>query len=212
MSIVWINQAPLPIVRAGDGPGILYNRDTTRPLYIGSDSSIVHGNINSASILDPLASIFVEGDVDVWMSAPVGTTPNDAIALDFIHTGRSQHFPSASVLSQPLQDILAGQGGPNPSNDALLQQILEAIQAIQPAPPTPPGTVTLLHGIATLVNGTVTVTVTIPATGVAILLTYAGMTAEMGILTATANPTTNFVINSTNPNDNSSVYWTVITA
>lgn len=210
MAIVWINEKPLPIVRAGDGPGILYNRDTTRPLYIGNDSSIVHGNVNSASILDPLASIFVEGDVDVWMSAPVGTLPDNAIPLDFIHTGRSQHFPSASVLSQPLQDILAGQGGPNPSNDALLQQILEAIQAIQPAPP--PSGAAVIHGIATLVNGAATVTVTVPATGVAIVVSYATPTNEMGILTVTANPTTNFVINSTNPNDNSNVYWAVFTS
>lgn len=210
MAIVWINEKPLPIVRAGDGPGILYNRDTTRPLYIGNDSSIVHGNVNSASILDPLASIFVEGDVDVWMSAPVGTLPDNAIPLDFIHTGRSQHFPSASVLSQPLQDILAGQGGPNPSNDALLQQILEAIQAIQPAPP--PSGAAVIHGIATLVNGTATVTVTVPATGVAIVVSYGAPTSEMGILTVTMNPTTNFVINSTNPNDNSTVHWAVFTS
>lgn len=211
MPIVWINEKPLPIVRAGDGPGILYNRDTTRPLYIGNDSSIVHGNVNSASILDPLASLFVEGDVDVWMSAPVGTLPDNAVPLDFIHSGRSQHFPSASVLSEPLNALLELGGGNGESNDALLQQILEAIQALQPAPPNPGG-ITLLHGMATLVNGVATVTVTVPATGVAILVSYAGMTAEMGILSATANPTTNFVINSTNPNDNSNVYWTVITS
>lgn len=210
MAIVWINEKPLPIVRAGDGPGILYNRDPQRPLYIGNDSSIVHGNVNSASILDPLASIFVEGDVDVWMCAPVGTIPDNAIPLDFIHTGRSQHFPSASVLSQPLNDILDMGGINSESNNALLQQILEAIQALTPAPAPPTGA-TVLHGIVTLVNGTATVLATIPATGVAIILTYAGESAEMGILSATANPTTNFVINSTNVNDNSSVYWAVFT-
>lgn len=128
MSIILVSERPNPVVRAGDGPGILYNRDPAVPLYIGSDTSIVNGNLNSASILDPLSSIFVGGDTDIWACAPVGTTPDNAIAVDFIHSGRSQHYTSPSVLTETINGIPETIGTSVGTNLLpVLNQILQAI-------------------------------------------------------------------------------------
>lgn len=131
MSIVFVNERPNPIVRAGDGPGILFNRSSTLPLYIGSDSSIVNGNYNSASILDPMSSVFIGGDVDIWACAPVGTSVDNAIPVDYIHSGRSQHYTSPVVLKETINGIPDTIGTSVGTNLLpVLQEILTAIQAL----------------------------------------------------------------------------------
>lgn len=108
MSITYLNERPTIIVKSGMGPGILYNRDPKRPVFIGRDGSIVYGNENSGSILDPLASLYVGGDTDIFAVAPMGTTPDNAVPVDFIHAGRSQYHQSATILSEPINQVATG--------------------------------------------------------------------------------------------------------
>lgn len=180
MSVTWIGERPNPIVRAGMGPGILYNRDSSRVLYIGSDSSILEGNLNSASILDPQTSIYVGGDTDIWVCAPVGTDPNNPVAVDFIHSGRSEHFVSPNVLTPTLQQMCS-----------ILQDINTGIQKLVPPTPTPPVTEPELQ-IAGSLDYTFTaagvrvpaetLTVTVPAstTEMLILATEQGTDTDVG--------------------------------
>lgn len=58
-----------PVVRAGDGPTLLVNRDLVNHIIIGPDSGIGSGtasNLNSYSIVDPLGSVAVDGKSDVY--------------------------------------------------------------------------------------------------------------------------------------------------
>jgi hypothetical protein len=148
MAITYISEVPNPVVRPGMGPGVLFNRDPTRALYIGTSGSIVAGNLNSGSILDPLTSLYVDGDKDIWVAAPVGTTPDNAIPVDYIHYGRSQHYTSPAILSGPINDLTTNTGNVN-ATLALINTTLTDIQDILnnltpgggggTGPPGPPG-------------------------------------------------------------------------
>lgn len=207
MSVTYVNERPLPLIRSGDGPGTLFNRDTTRPVYIGSNSSILEGNFNSASILDPRASMHLEGGMEVWVCAPVGTTPDNAVAVDYISSGRSEHFVSPDVLAPQLQTISDNADATGQAQLALLGQILQAIQNLNIAPGTP-GTVSAQHGTVQLVNGTATVPAAVPASA-SIAVTYESVGANSGTLSATPSAG-GFTITSSNPADDSTVYWIMI--
>jgi hypothetical protein len=90
------------------GGGVIYNRDTTRPVYIGTHGDIVGGNINKLSIIDPLTALYLPGDDDVWAMAPTGTDYNNPVPVDYVYAGRSQMHTSHSVLTAPLTDAASG--------------------------------------------------------------------------------------------------------
>lgn len=200
MSILYVSDIPQPVVRAGMGPGVLYNRDPVRMIYLGRDSSIIGDNDNVISILDPLSSLYVGGDVDIWMCAPTGTTVADPVPVDFIHSGRSQHYTSPGILSAAL--------------DAQLQQLLIAVGHLQQIETNTAGgggpTVAAFAGTATLAAGTATITPgTLPGNAV-VLVSYASVGANMGVLTVPSLTGASFTITSSNPADTSTVYYAVI--
>jgi hypothetical protein len=108
VSITLITEVPNPVIRSGMGGGVIYNRDTTRPVYIGTHGDIVGGNINKLSIIDPLTALYLPGDDDVWAMAPTGTDYNNPVPVDYVYAGRSQMHTSHSVLTAPLMSAANG--------------------------------------------------------------------------------------------------------
>jgi hypothetical protein len=60
------------IVRAGDGPSLIINRDLTNQILIGDSSSVGTSGYVGESIIDPLGTMTVTGLVDIWAVAAAG--------------------------------------------------------------------------------------------------------------------------------------------
>lgn len=121
-----IRNTPNPVIRAGMGAGVIYNRDPTRPIYIGRDDS-VHAS-DTQSILDPLSSLYVGGDTDIWAVADPDVTAENPVSVDFIHSGRSQHHESPRVLSAHFD----GLGTQLTETNQLLNNLIECCKQLQP--------------------------------------------------------------------------------
>src|SRR5262249_45419470 len=93
---------PVIVVRKGDGPGVLVNRDILNSVFIGPDTSISQGNLNSASTLDALVGVPVDGKEDIYACTDIGIP---AVSLDFIKHAKSWN---PSPLQQAQQLIAAG--------------------------------------------------------------------------------------------------------
>src|SRR6516162_7844498 len=70
---------PIRVVSEGDGVALIVNRDLTNPVIYGPDTSIANQNLNEYSIIDPLGSITVTGDQDVWVMAQTGQPTIDVV-------------------------------------------------------------------------------------------------------------------------------------
>lgn len=97
MAIRNIGVNPERVVRAGDGPGVLVNRDFTNFLWIGPNSSIVGGNPNIVSILDALVGIPVSGESDIWACSPSNAY---TIQTDFMPRAHSWQPSPAQQATQ----------------------------------------------------------------------------------------------------------------
>lgn len=73
---------PVRIVDIDDPPGIVFNRSTTIQALWGTNQS--QANRADASILDPNATLAVNGDAEIWMVSASGT-----IAVDYMPNGES---------------------------------------------------------------------------------------------------------------------------
>lgn len=89
---------PVPIVNAGDGATLIVNRDLTNQVAYGS-GDIVGSNINAYSIIDPLGSIVVDGNNDVYVLALSGTPTIDVVA------GAAQWTASPAQVAQQINAL-----------------------------------------------------------------------------------------------------------
>lgn len=69
---------PVLLVREGDGPTLIVNRDITNAVLYG-EQSIASGNVNEYSVLDPLGSITVDGTSDIYAIPNAGTPTLDVV-------------------------------------------------------------------------------------------------------------------------------------
>jgi len=95
-----ITTKPVPVITAGDGPGVLVNRDPVNQVFVGPDTGIFGGNINSVSVLDPLVGIPFPGDTDLYAVAPPGVA--SVMAVDYI-VGAQNWSPSPQQVAAALQ-------------------------------------------------------------------------------------------------------------
>jgi hypothetical protein len=71
MPLTNCSNSPTPVVSAGQGPCLLFNRDIANTIIYGPDSGISGGtsaNLNEYSILDPLGYVALDGKSDVYAS------------------------------------------------------------------------------------------------------------------------------------------------
>lgn len=97
MPVTQVGLRPVPVIRDGDGPGVLVNRDLTNSVLVGTDSSIVGDNINSVSILDALVGIPYDGTQDIY-ACTITATP---VAVDYIQGGQNWN-PSPAQSAQQI--------------------------------------------------------------------------------------------------------------
>lgn len=66
MPLVDLRFGATPVVRAGDGPTTIVNRELVNTVLYGIGSGIAGGNPNNVSLLDPQASVTVDGTDDIY--------------------------------------------------------------------------------------------------------------------------------------------------
>lgn len=96
MAVNPVGLVPSIVVHAGDGPGVLVNRDITSQIIIGTDSSIIGNNSTSASILDPLVGIPVDGKEDIYAATLTATN----VQVDFIKRAKQWNPSPAQAAAQ----------------------------------------------------------------------------------------------------------------
>lgn len=79
MSVTVVGFNVIRIVGLGDDPGVIYNRSNTVTVFMGPDAS--SATQSDASILDPNASVPVDGTQEVWMTTGINGT---SAAVDYI--------------------------------------------------------------------------------------------------------------------------------
>jgi len=98
MPVSPVGYQPVRVITAGDGPGVLVNRDITQQAIIGPNVSIFGSNPSSASILDPLVGIPFEGDTDIYAATLV---QGAAINVDYILDAKNW-TPSPDMAAQQI--------------------------------------------------------------------------------------------------------------
>jgi hypothetical protein len=88
--------SPVLIVRAGDGPSLIINRDHSNSVLLGNIRSIGTAQSQDVTQLDPLATIGVNGNLDVWAVALTNT------ATVNVQKDAYQWTPTPSELVVPL--------------------------------------------------------------------------------------------------------------
>ena len=86
---------PVLVVRKGDSPSLIVNRDVTNQVVYGGQD-IASGNINTYSIIDPLGSINVDGTSDIYVLPLTGTPTVD------VTDGSSNWSPSPAQIAAQL--------------------------------------------------------------------------------------------------------------
>jgi hypothetical protein len=102
---VLTNQTVSLIVNAGDGPTLLYNRDIVNQMAFGPTSGIGFGptaNQNEYDILDPQASVLVDGDSDVYASV-LGS--GSLVATLDAMPGVSELSPSPALVAESISAL-----------------------------------------------------------------------------------------------------------
>lgn len=145
MSLGRVTTKASPMVRAGDGPGVIVNRDLQNPILWSPDNSITSTDNNSFSILDPLVGLPVTGDIDIY-----GLAGNNAVSIifDFI-PGALNWNPSPVQIAEQialikLQIQLNGFNAVTPTGDTT--GIADTAAIIAAMASSPMGTVILADG------------------------------------------------------------------
>lgn len=89
------------LIRGGDGPTLIINRDTANTLYIGQDNGVASRvNQNSdVSVIDPLGSMSFAGNIDIWGISAVGT-----IIID-VQSDALVWAPSPAQIAQQISQL-----------------------------------------------------------------------------------------------------------
>jgi hypothetical protein len=90
---------PARVITAGDGPGVLVNRDITNQCYIAPIQAFDPGDV-TASILDPLVGIPFDGDSDEYATVAAGIS----ITVDYIQNGENW-TPSPEQAAQQIASL-----------------------------------------------------------------------------------------------------------
>lgn len=89
-------QNAIRLVRGGDGPTLIVNRDLVNSILIGSDSAVSTIGSTSVSIIDPLGSMSVGGNQDIWAVAATGTATVDT------QTDAAYWSPSPTQIAEQI--------------------------------------------------------------------------------------------------------------
>jgi len=89
------------LIRGGDGPALIINRDTANTLYIGQDNGVASRvNQNSdISVIDPLGSMSFAGNIDIWGISAVGT-----LVID-VQSDALVWAPSPAQIAQQISQL-----------------------------------------------------------------------------------------------------------
>lgn len=140
---------PALVIRAGDGPGVLVNRDLVNVAYLNDDQAYNVQDVD-ASILDPLVGIPFDGSENVYALAAAGVS----LTVDYIKNALNwtpspaQAAASISALGLARDTTVGGLNTGIPNNIAVTG--------------TP-----LLHGVINRLNASGAATIAVPAAGFA---------------------------------------------
>ena len=105
-----VGTQPVQVYSAGDIPGVIYNRSITIPVNWGiSANDATSGN---ASILDPNATIGLNGDADIWVVCTSGSALIDVMpSVAAYFRGITQGFGALSIPSIFSPNFIEGVSG-----------------------------------------------------------------------------------------------------
>ena len=120
---------PNRVIMAGDGPGVLVNRDLINTVILGLSNTITGDNPNSVSVLDPLVGIPFSGDTDIWAA----TITNAPVTVDYI-LGALAWNPSPGQQAAQLAAIAASTAA-TAANTAATETAVAGVNTTLGSPP-----------------------------------------------------------------------------
>ena len=102
MTVILNATDPFHLVYAGQGAGVVANRDTLDTVLLGPNEGALFRSNPEVSILDPLSSVPVTGEIDLWaiVDSSTNNTGEDFIAeVDYIRSGVGWAPSPASIAT-----------------------------------------------------------------------------------------------------------------
>lgn len=94
-----VGPQPVRVIAAGDGPGVLVNRDLTNQAWTSTEQGFNAGDV-TASIHDPLIGIPYDGDEDVYATVATGVS----IQMDYMQNAQNW-APSPAQAAQQISAL-----------------------------------------------------------------------------------------------------------
>lgn len=104
MTVILNATDPFHLVYAGQGAGVVANRDTLDTVLLGPDEGSLFRSNPEVSILDPLSSVPITGEIDLWAivdSSHAGTGDDLMAEVDFVKSGVGW-APSPASIAEAL--------------------------------------------------------------------------------------------------------------